>query len=124
MYLDTAVVTYKTKIAKAVHEEANAGARGADHIRQCLLCNSGDEGSRRTRLAEFRHQQENPREALFAGIEKLIDKIGLDAHAADQQKLEEYVGKGWLVVHHANHFISANLQRGAGADGGSGCQMQ
>jgi hypothetical protein len=93
MHLDTAVVTHKTKLAKAVHEEAHTGPRGADHIRQCLLCNRGDEGCGHTRLAEFRHQQENPRKTLFAGIEKLIDKIGLDSHTADQQKFEKYLGK-------------------------------
>jgi hypothetical protein len=38
-------------------------------------------------LAKFRHQQQNPRQTLFAGVEQLIHKIGLDAHAAGQQKL-------------------------------------
>jgi len=30
-----------------------------------------------TRLAKFRHQQEYPSQALLAGVEELIDKIGL-----------------------------------------------
>ena len=39
------------------------------------------------RLAKFRHQQENSRQPFFARVEELIDQIGLDAHAAVQQKL-------------------------------------
>jgi hypothetical protein len=39
-------------------------------------------------LAEFRHQEENPRQTLFAGVEQLTDKAGLSSHAAGQQELE------------------------------------
>ena len=84
----------------------------------------GNEGFRFARLAEFRHQQENPRQALFAGVEELIDKIGLGSHAAGQQKLEEYVGECRLVMHHSDHFVSADLERCAGVHGSRGRHVQ
>jgi len=37
MNLDTAVVVNEPEFAKAVHEEADAGARSADHLCQGLL---------------------------------------------------------------------------------------
>jgi hypothetical protein len=46
MHLDAAVVTDKAELAKAVHEEADAGSRGADHLRQGFLRNGRNEGFR------------------------------------------------------------------------------
>ena len=40
-------------------------------------------------LADLRHQEEDTRQTLFAGVEELVDKIGLDAHAAVQQEFQE-----------------------------------
>src|SRR5271166_2039782 len=77
MYLDSAVVTYKSQLAKAIHKEADAGPGGADHLRQCFLSDGWNKGFRFTRFAELGHQQQNPRQTLFTGIEELIDKIGL-----------------------------------------------
>ena len=53
--LDAAVVFNEAELAKAVHEEADAGSGGADHFRQGLLSDLGDQCFRFTRLAEFRH---------------------------------------------------------------------
>ena len=124
MYLDAAVVAYKTQFAKAIHKEANAGASGADHVRQGFLSNGRNKGLRSTWFAELGHQQENPRKAFFAGIEELIDKIGLGSHAAGQKELEEYVGECRLVMHHPNHFASANFERCTGVNGRSGGHTQ
>src|ERR1035441_5905400 len=87
--LDVPVVLNKPEFAKAVHEETDAGASGADHLRQGLLRDLGNVLFSLAWLAEFRHQQKNPRQTLFTGIEKLIDQVGLNAHAAFQQELEE-----------------------------------
>ena len=38
-------------------------------------------------FAKLRHQQQYPRQTLFAGVEELVDKVGLDAHAASKKKL-------------------------------------
>ena len=88
----------------------------------CEIC--GIERFRLTGLAEFRHQQENPRQTLFAGVEKLIDKIGLGAHAAGQQKLQKQVGEVMLLVHHADHLIPLDLERSAGGNGSGRRQTQ
>ena len=89
MHLDAAVVADKTELAKAIHKEAHAGPGGADHIRQSFLSNRRNESFRYPGLAEFRHQEEDPRQSLFAGVEQLIDKVGLGSHAAGQQELEK-----------------------------------
>ena len=68
---------------------------------------------RLARLAEFRHQQQNSRQALFAGVEELIDQVGLNAHAALQQELQEEVGETMLLVHDADHLSPADLESGA-----------
>ena len=113
VYLNAAVVIDKAEFAKAIHEEADAGPRGTDHLRQGFLRNGRDESFPFSRLAKLRHQQENPRQALFAGVEELIDKIGLSAHAAGQQEFQEPVREGMLLMHHADHLIPSNPKRHA-----------
>ena len=65
--------------------------------------------SRLAGLAELRHQEQNPRQPLLAGVEELIDQIGLGAHAARQQKLEEQVGELVLFVDDAEHLVPLDL---------------
>ena len=79
---DASVIFNKTELAKSIHEEADAGPRGPNHVRQRFLRDLRNQRFRLTRLTEFRHQQENSRQTLFAGVEKLIDKIGLGSHTA------------------------------------------
>ena len=83
-----------------------------------------DEGFRFAGLAEFRHQKENPRQALFAGVEELIDKVGLGSHAAGQQELEKQISECGFVMHYPNHFASADLERCAGVHCSGGGHMQ
>jgi hypothetical protein len=87
MNTDATVVFNEAELAKAIHEEADAGPGGSNHFRQRFLRDRWDQRFRFSRLAKFRQQQENSRQSLFAGVEKLIDKIGLGSHAADQQEL-------------------------------------
>ena len=89
VHLDAAVVIDKAELAKAIHKEADPRPGSADHLCQGFLRDGRNGGFRSTRLAKFRHQQENPRQTLFTGVEQLIHKIGLDAHAAGQQKLQK-----------------------------------
>ena len=79
---DAAVVFNKAELAKAIHEEADAGPGGSDHFRQRFLRDLWDQRFRFSRLAKLREQQENSRQTLLAGVEKLIDEIGLDSHAS------------------------------------------
>ena len=48
------------------------------------LGNLRNQGFRFPGLAKFRHQQKNSGQAFFTGVEKLIDKIGLNPHASRQ----------------------------------------
>src|ERR1035438_2198123 len=84
MHLDAAIVFDKTELAKPVHEEADPGAGGADHFSQSFLRYLRNQRLWITRFAKFRHQKKNARQAFFTGVEELIDKIGLNAHAAGQ----------------------------------------
>jgi hypothetical protein len=51
--LDASVVFDKTELAKSIHEEADAGASGADHFRQGLLRDFGNVLFRLARLAKL-----------------------------------------------------------------------
>jgi len=93
IHLDAAVVTDKPELAKAIHKKSDVRPCGADHLRQRFLRNGGYEGVPFSRLSELGHQKENPRQTLFAGIEELIDEIGLGPHTAGQQKLEKRSAK-------------------------------
>ena len=50
---DAAVVFDKAELAKVIHEEADAGPGGADHLCQSLLRDGGKQVFRFAGLAEF-----------------------------------------------------------------------
>jgi hypothetical protein len=56
------------------------------------------EGFRFTQLTKFSQQQENSGQTLFAGVEKLIDKVGLGSHTPGQQEFHLHSGEGMLYV--------------------------
>ena len=117
---DAAVVFDHAELAEAVHEEADAGAGGADHFSESGLGDGRDEGFGFTGDAEFGHEEEDSGEAFFAGIEELIDEIGLGAHAAGEQEPHEEVRECMILVHGADHVAALDSVRGAGGDGGCG----
>jgi hypothetical protein len=53
--------------------------------------------------------------------EKLIDQIGLDPHAAGEQKLHEEIGERMFLMHYAEHLRPFDIERSAGGNGG-GCR--
>ena len=65
MNSDSAVVFDKSEFAKSIHEKAHARAGSADHLRQSFMRNPGNVLFGLSRLAEFSHQQQNPRQPLF-----------------------------------------------------------
>ena len=117
---DAAVVVDEAQFAEAVHEEADAGAGGADHFGEGFLGDSGDEGLLDAWLTEVGHEEEDSGEAFFAGVEELIDEISLGSHAAGEEEGEEEVGEGVLLVHDSDHFVAVDAEGGAGGDGGGG----
>jgi hypothetical protein len=48
------IVIDETKLAKLIHEMADAGSGGADHLRQCFLTNIRTDRLRAARLPEIR----------------------------------------------------------------------
>ena len=61
---------------------------------------------------------------LFAGVEELIDKISLGAHAAGQQEFHEQVREGMLLMHHLDHLFPCNPERHARVERGGCGQAQ
>ncbi len=107
-----AVVLDEAQLAEAIHEEAHAGAGCAYHFRQCLLAYLGNHRFRRAFLAELREQQQRPSQAFFAGIEKLVHQVFLDASVASEQIRYENLRKQLFFVEHARHLFSFNLEQG------------
>jgi len=70
------------------------------------------------RFAKLRHQQENPRQKSCAGVEEMIEKVGLRSHGV-KKKFDEYLEEGRLLVHRAEHLLSLYLQCRAVVNGGS-----
>lgn len=66
MHADSAVVFNEAEFTKAIHEEADAGAGGADHFREGLLGNVGNQTVGFAGRTEFGHEEENSCEAFFA----------------------------------------------------------
>jgi hypothetical protein len=77
MDLDATVVFDKAELAKAIHEEADAGPSGADHLCQTLFRDLWNQPFKLGRFARLCHQQEYPRQTPFTGVKELIEKIGL-----------------------------------------------
>jgi len=79
MDLDLAIIADETELAEFVHEEADAGTGGADHLRQYFLADLNLDRPRAAFLAEVRQQQQKPRQPFLARIEQLIDQVGFNA---------------------------------------------
>ena len=68
-----------------VHEMTDPRPGGTHHLGQVFLIDSGMDRFGSTFLAKMRQQQENPRQALLAGIEKLVDEILFKSSVACKQ---------------------------------------
>jgi hypothetical protein len=66
--MDATVVFNKPEFAKAVHEEADAGAGSANHLCQGLLSDGRYELCRFLWFTEIGHQEEESCESLLAGV--------------------------------------------------------
>ena len=86
-----AIVIDEAKLTELVHEEADARSRGADHFGQHLLTDRRYDRFRLSLLAEICKEQKKARQSLLAGVEELVDKVGLGAHAALKQELQEEI---------------------------------
>jgi len=65
----------EAEIPELVHEVIDARPGRADHLRQIFLVDSWNHGLGPALLAKMGEQQEQPGQALLAGVEQLIDEI-------------------------------------------------
>ena len=119
--VDFAVVFDETKFSKFVHEKIDAGPRGADHLRQHLLRNLGEDLLRMFPCAIAGEQEQSAGQPFFAGVEKLVDQILLNPNVSPEHIGDETVGEFMFRVEHANHLAFLNAQHGGRCDGGRSC---
>ena len=86
---EPAVVVDEAKLFELVHEMTDARPGGADHLRQTLLIDSGDDWFGTAFFAKTRKQQENPSQPLIARVEKLVNKILFITDVAREQTCDE-----------------------------------
>jgi hypothetical protein len=72
VHLNLAVVLDEAQFPEFVHEEIGSGPRCANHLRQHLLRHFGKRFVSMARGAIAREQQQSARQALLAGVEKLV----------------------------------------------------
>ena len=116
--VDFAVVFDETQFSKFVHEKIDAGPRGADHLRQHLLRNLGEDLLRMVPCAIASKQEQSAGQPFFAGVEELVDQILLNPNVSRKHIGNESVGEFMLRVEHANHLAFINAEHGGGSDGG------
>ena len=69
-------------------------------------------------LAIAREKQERTRQALFAGIEELIDQVLLDSDIPREHECDKAVGKLMFGVKDTNHLGFFDYERGGWRNGG------
>jgi hypothetical protein len=84
MDLDLAVIFDESKLPEFVHEVAHPRTRRPNHLRKRLLADLSRDRLRPAFLAEIRQQKKNPGQALFAGVEQLIDQVFFHPDVARQ----------------------------------------
>jgi hypothetical protein len=108
--LDFSVVADESELAELVHEEADAGPGGPDHLRQSFLADIRTDRLRTSFLAEICQQKQQSGQPLLAGIEQLIDQILFNPAVPGQQIRHEYFGKFRLVVKGGEHRRLGNYR--------------
>ena len=89
MNVQATVVFNEAQLPKLVHEETHPGPRRPDHFGQGSLTDPGHHGLMLPVFAEAGQQQQNPRQPLLTGIEKLIEQVLFDPHIPGQQVRHE-----------------------------------
>ena len=107
------VVVDKAELTESVHKETDPRAGCANHFCQSLLAQPGHDHFGQLFLAKTRHQQKDPRQPLFAGIEKLIDQVFLVADISLQQILDKHGRQLWFETHGHGHGLFLHMQQDA-----------
>src|ERR1022692_3486614 len=103
MELQSAIVVNKTQFSEPVHEEADPRAGCANHLRQHLLTDLGDYRLGYPFLSKMCEQQKDPRQSLFARIEKLINQVFFVTDIPRQQISHEQVGEFMFPMKRFHH---------------------
>ena len=106
-----AVIFDKAQFSETIHEKAHSRPGCANHFSQYLLADLRNYRFRFAFFTELREQQQNPRQPLFAGIEKLIDQVRLDAGVPCEKKGDEHRRQFGLMVEYAHHFRLADPEQ-------------
>jgi len=120
IHTDVSVVFEVPKLPEAVHEEADARPGGTDHLSQSLLRDRWNLRIRLARLAKIRHQQEDPGQTPFAGVEQLIDQVRLRPYAAKKHEVQEECREEVFIVQNVQHLFARDFERHA-CNNGRGC---
>jgi len=102
MDVNFAIVFDESHSAKLVHEMADALAGRADHLRQCLLVDPGNDLLLSCFLPLIGKQQKSARQPLLGRIEQMINQIVVQTHVLSQKVRHEKVAKSMVVVHGAD----------------------
>jgi hypothetical protein len=105
--LEPAVVLDEAQFPEFVHEEVDARACRANHLRQDLLRQFGQHALGLVLLPISRQEQQRAGEALLAGVEELIDQVLFDADVSRQHVRDESVRERGLLVEHPEHLAFA-----------------
>jgi len=116
--LQAAVVLDEAELAEFVHEEIYAGAGGAHHFREHLLRDFGKNPLELVFLAIACEEQQRARQALFTGIEELIDQVLLNSDVPSQHEGDEAIGELMFGVEDANHLGFFDHERGGRRNSG------
>ena len=102
VYFDISIIFDEAELAKLVHEVTDTRARRADHLGQGLLIDLGNDDVLFSFFPVIRHQQENARQALFTGIEQMIDQLLFKLDVLRQKISENKFGKICIVMKRPN----------------------
>ena len=116
-----AVVGDEAALAKAIEEEADPGASGADHFGEGLLADAGDGGEGGGAVGDSGHVEEKAGETFLAGVENVVGEIGLHAEIAGGELGDEFLGDEGDAAKEAEEGAFFEAHDGAALDGnGSG----
>lgn len=107
------IIVDEAILSEPVHKMADPGSGGADHLCQCVLIYFGEYGFRSAFLAEIRKKQENPSQALFTGVEKLVYKIRFISDVAREQMRDKQFRNIVMLVKNTRHQGLVNPVNGA-----------
>src|ERR1700683_187435 len=105
MNVKAAVVLNEAHSLEFVHEEIDARARSANHLREHLLRYFGNYPLWLALFSIPGEQQQRASQTLFGGIKELIYQVLLDSNVPGKHIRDKTVRERMLGVKHATHLI-------------------